>query len=93
MQEVITLTNEMAWQQRHAVSIEWDQLEIKPTPRRPEHMLQLNTLGDTVLVTVPMLYRSAGLFRQVLPWIRRRVTEQEDVSVDLDADQYGWQQP
>lgn len=93
MQEVMTLTDELAWQQRHMVSIEWDQLVIKPTPRRPEHMLQINALGDTVLVTVPMLYSSAALFREVLPWIRQRVTVQADGSVDLDADQYGWQKP
>ena len=93
MQEVITLADELAWQWRHAVSIDWDRLEIQPTPSRPEHMLQLNTVGDTVLVTVPLLYRSAGLFRQVLPWVRQRVTEQTDVSVELEADRYGWQKP
>ena len=74
-------------------TIDWDRLEIQPTPSRPEHMLQLNTVGDTVLVTVPLLYRSAGLFRQVLPWVRQRVTEQTDVSVELEADRYGWQKP
>lgn len=93
LREVITLADELAWQQRHNVSIEWDQLVIKPTPRRPEHMLQLNALGDTVLVTVPMLYSNAVLFGGVLPWIRQRVTAREDGSVDLDADQYDWQIP
>ncbi len=93
MQEVMTLTDELAWQQRQAVVIEWDQLALQATPHRPEHMLQLNAGGDTVLVTVPMLYRSAALFGQVLPWIRERASGQEGVSVDLDADHYGWQEP
>ena len=93
MQEVMTLTDELTWQQRHAVAIEWDKLTIQATPRRPEHMLQLNTLGDTVLVTLPMLNRSAGLFALVLPWIRGQVEGQEAVSVDLDASLYGWQKP
>ncbi|CAA0091179.1 Uncharacterised protein [Halioglobus japonicus] len=93
MQEVMTLTDELAWQSRHAVPIDWGQLVIQPTPHRPEHMLQLNSLGDTVLVTVPMLYRSSGLLSQVLPWIRQRVTQQVDPHLELDADDYGWQKP
>ncbi len=93
IQEIVTLTDELAWQWRHTVAIEWGHLEVQPTPGRPGHMLQLNTLGDTVLVTVPMLYRSTALFEQVLPWVRQRVTQQAQVSIELDADRYGWQKP
>jgi hypothetical protein len=93
LQEVMALTDELAWQQRHAVTIAWDQLEVQATPHRPEHRVRLNTLGDTVQVTIPMLYRSSELFRQVLPWMRQRVNGQPEVRVDLDAGHYGWQKP
>jgi hypothetical protein len=93
MQEVVALTTELAWQHRHAVAITWDQLKLQETPHRPEHMMQLNTLGDTVLVTVPLLYRTPGLFAQVLPWIQGQVTRQEEVRLAVDAGQQGWQNP
>tara|TARA_R110002073_G_scaffold34686_1_gene102460 strand:- start:1066 stop:1380 length:315 start_codon:yes stop_codon:yes gene_type:complete len=93
MQEVITLADELAWQQRHAVPIEWGQLLIQPTPHRPEHMLQVNDLGDTVMVTVPMLYQNPGLLRRVLPWIRQRVAGEAQANLSLDASEYGWQKP
>jgi hypothetical protein len=93
LQEVVTLADELAWQQRHAVAIEWGQLAIQATPRRPEHMVQLNALGDSILVTVPVLYGSPGLLADVLPWIRQRVSDRQEVNIDLNAERYGWQRP
>lgn len=85
LQEVTALADELAWQQRHQVTIEWGQLTLQATPGRPGHMLQVNTLGDTVLVTVPTLYRSASVFEAVLPWIRAQVAQREEVRVEVDA--------
>jgi hypothetical protein len=93
LQEIMALTEELAWQQRYAVAIEWERLEVHPVPHSPEHSVQINTLGDTVLVTIPMLYRSADLLEQILPWMRAQVDGQEGVNIDLHADQYGWQKP
>jgi hypothetical protein len=91
MQEVVALADEIAWQQRRAVPIEWEELAIQPTPHRPEHMVQLNRLGDSVLVPLPLLYRSPGLLEKITPWIQQRLTRQGEVSVELDADNYDWQ--
>jgi len=91
MQEVVALADEIAWQQRHAVPIKWEELAIQSTPHRPEHTVRLNRLGDTVLVSVPLLYGSPGLLEQLIPWIQQRFTHQGEASVELDADDYGWQ--
>lgn len=93
LQEVMTLANEFAWQQRHAVPIEWDKLDIQSTPRRPEHMVRLNSAGDSVLVTVPLLYGSPGLLEHVVPWIQLRLSNHPDASIELHADHYGWENP
>jgi hypothetical protein len=93
LREITTLTDELAWQQRHGVAIEWDDLDIQATPHRPEHMIALNSIGDSLLVTVPLLYRSPGLLQDVLPWIRRRLNNQQNISIELHADLYGWQKP
>lgn len=93
LQEIMALTEELAWQQQYAVAIEWERLEVHPIPDSPEHRVQINALGDTVLVTVPMLYRSADLLKQLLPWMREQVNGQQGVKVELRADQYGWQKP
>jgi hypothetical protein len=93
LKEIMALTEELAWQQRYAVSIEWERLAVQPIPHSPEHSVQINTLGDTVLVTIPMLYSSADLLKQLIPWMRAKVSGQEGVNVDLHANQYGWQKP
>lgn len=93
LQEVMTLANEFAWQQRHAVPIEWDKLDIQSAPRRPEHILRLNSAGDSVLVTVPVLYGSPGLLEDVVPWLQLRLSSQQEASIELHADRYGWENP
>jgi len=91
LQEVVTLANELTWQQRHSVDIEWGQLAIRATPLSPGHIVQLNAMGDSILVTVPLLYSSPELLSDVLPWLNQRVSNQQEVDIVLDADRYGWQ--
>jgi hypothetical protein len=90
MQEVVTLTEEFAWQQRHGVAIDWEELEVSSAPRRPEHMVRLNGAGDTVLITIPILYGSRGLLEHILPWIQLRLNKQMDAIIELEARHYGW---
>lgn len=91
--EVMTLTDELAWQQRHGVAIEWEDLDVQAAPHRSEHMVALNAIGDAVLVAIPLLHRSPELLQQVLPWIRQRLNNQQELSIDIDAAHIGWQKP
>lgn len=93
LQEVLTLIDEMAWQRGHAVSIEWDKLSIQATPRRPGHVVQLNSAGDSILVTIPVLYSSPGLLEDILPWMQLRLEGQQEAEIELDAAHYGWENP
>jgi hypothetical protein len=91
--EVMTLSDELAWQQRHGIAIEWGNLNIPATSHRPEHSVGLNASGDAVLVAVPLLSSSPGLQQQVLAWIQRRLDNQQGLSMDVDANLIGWQKP
>lgn len=93
MREVELLADEMAWQYRHAVSIDWGGLTIAATPGGPEHMVRLNSAGDVLLVSVPLLFSTPGLLPEIVPWVRQRLGGGEAVSIDLDAGRYGWQDP
>jgi hypothetical protein len=93
LREVIALTDELASQQRHGVVIDWEILQIQATAHSPEHTIAVNSQGDSLLVTVPLLYRSAALLQRVLPWIKAWVMSQQGARIDLNADDYGWQQP
>lgn len=93
LQEVMTLDNELAWQRRHAVIVEWDSFSIAATPGQPQHMVRLNSLGDTILTSLPVLHSSAGLLQELKPWLRNRESaEGSGVStpVKLQAVDYGW---
>ena len=93
LREVITLTDQLAWQQHNGVSIDWAGLSIQATLHSPEHVVAVNSIGDSLIVTVPLLYHSAGLLQRVLPWIRQWLTQQQGISIELNASDYGWQQP
>jgi hypothetical protein len=93
LQEVTTLSDELAWQQRHQVVVEWESLEIKTAPGRPEHMVQLNAAGDAILVSLPLLRSNPGLLKELTPWIRAHAEGRQEPIVVLDASQYGWQKP
>ena len=93
MQELAALAMDLAWQIRHGVLIDWDILVISATPGRPEHLVRLNTAGDSVLVTVPLLLASTELLADIKPWLYARATNSKPVATRLDAAKYGWVPP
>ncbi|MEH6587241.1 MAG: hypothetical protein V7720_11830 [Halioglobus sp.] len=91
MQEVEILATELAWQQRHDIDIDWDGLNIKSTPRRPEHLVLLNGVGDSLLVSLPLLYGTDQLLEQVSPWLQQRHSRDGPPAISLDASALGWE--
>jgi hypothetical protein len=92
-QEFAALAMDLAWQIRHGVAIDWDTLVISATPGRPEHLVRLNSTGDSVLVTVPLLFASTELLADIKPWLFARATGNKAVATRLDAAKYGWVSP
>jgi hypothetical protein len=93
MREAELLADEMAWQYRHAVSIDWQGLAIAATPGGPEHMVRLNGAGDVLLVSVPLLYSTPALLPELIPWVQGQIGDRKEIDVELDAVTYGWQDP
>lgn len=91
MQEVEILATELAWQQRHDIDIDWGVLVIKPTPMRPEHLVLLNDVGDSVLVSLPLLYGTDKLLEKVSPWLRQRHSSDGPPAISLDSSALGWE--
>ncbi|NND66396.1 MAG: hypothetical protein HKN19_02305 [Halioglobus sp.] len=91
MNELFTLADEIAWQHRHAVEIEWDRLHIEASPRRPDHSVTLNRVGDSALLVAPLLYGSPGLLAAVRPWLRGRLGDKAEPSLALTASDHGWE--
>jgi len=88
--EADALAVEIAWQQRHGVEVDWANLQISSTPGQPEHRIRLNDAGDSILLTIPVLYGSPGLLEALLPWLSTRYSDEPVVPVRLDAARYGW---
>jgi hypothetical protein len=92
MVEAETLAAELAWQQRHGVDIDWADLSIQSTPRRPQHILTLNRAGDSILASVPVFYGTEGLLQQMVPWLKARYDgDGEYANIELDAAALGWE--
>jgi len=89
--EVVTLADEIAWQRRHAVPVDWSGLRLSANPGRPEHRLALNGAGDVVLTAVPVIYGSPGLLQQLVPWLRARADGRQEASIKVQAADFGWE--
>lgn len=90
MQEVEVLAAELAWQSRHAVAVDWDALAVRATPHRPEHLVQLNAAGDSLLISVPVIHDTPGLLGALTPWLKQRHAGNGAVPLVLDATAFGW---
>jgi hypothetical protein len=90
MQEAEALAAELAWQARHEVAVAWQALSVSATVRRPEHLVQLNDAGDSLLISVPLIHATPGLLAALTPWLQRRHTDGELASMQLDAGTLGW---
>ena len=88
LQELSALRNDLRWQQRHGVVIDWDAIATAATTQRPEHIVRLNSVGDTTLMSLPLLHSSPELLAAIIPWL---TTLPPGESLELVAEDYGWQ--
>jgi hypothetical protein len=89
LHEASTLAAEIAWQRRHGVEMAWEDLAIRPTPQRPEHLVQLNRAGDVVLLSAPLLNAVPAILDQLKPWLRAR-SEGTAARLELEGADFGW---
>ncbi|MEJ2530844.1 MAG: hypothetical protein P8Y92_03490 [Halioglobus sp.] len=89
LHEALTLAAEIAWQRRHGVEVAWEQLAIRPTPQRPEHLVQLNRAGDVVLLSAPLINAVPAILGEIRPWLRAR-SEGVSAQLELEGADFGW---
>lgn len=91
MSEAEMLAAEIAWQQRHDVGIAWDDMQIKATPGKTQHLVSLNEAGDSLLLTLPFIHASPDLLRVLTPWLQQRFSADGTASLELRAADLGWE--
>lgn len=86
IQEIMQLSNEIAWQIRHSVAVSWKEVALFSTPIDGQHRVQLNSAGDSILLSLPVLAQNPQLLQEAALWLRERIelTSEEAVLV-LDA--------
>jgi hypothetical protein len=87
-QELAVLATEFAWQRRHGSEVDWARLAIQSTPHQPEHIVTLNRSGDSILVSVPLLYSAPGLLGDVVPWLQAAYGGRTPEPRELRAEDY-----
>jgi hypothetical protein len=90
LQELASLQNDLLWQQRHGVQLDWDYLDTRAIPERPIHLVTLNERGDSLLLAVPILHNSTGLLMDVKPWLVSQQSGDHPAVLILKAENYGW---
>ncbi len=90
LREAVVLSQEIGWQRRHAVRIDWEALSLSPLPGRMDYALSLNAAGDTLLASVPLIHASPGLLQAITPWLRSEVMQTEGFRLRLRASDFDW---
>jgi hypothetical protein len=85
--EVNDLVTEIAWAQLHGATIDWSSLQIRPTPGKTEHFIELNRSGDTALVMAPLLHSLDGVLTELAPWLSARSAGAPAPALVLDGRQ------
>lgn len=93
VQEARSLVQDIRWQSKHGVVVEWPALAISTTGLRPSHLVTLNTAGDTSLVDAPLLFASGAALIDLTPWLASRVRGSAPVQLSVSASDYGWAAP
>lgn len=91
LHELRALELDMRWQKRHGVTIEGNRIEIEQQALGIEHRVKLNTTGDSVLITLPLLYGSPAVLKQVGPWISDRIVNGAKQVLRIDAVDINWE--
>ncbi|MEH6582686.1 MAG: hypothetical protein V7754_12175 [Halioglobus sp.] len=88
--EVASLVAEIRWQMRHGVVVDWAVLSLTPTPGQPQHLLTLNSSGDSALLSLPLLYGTQGLLAILNNWLPAEVASGEQEILLLDGAELQW---
>jgi hypothetical protein len=91
MAEIELLATELAWQSRHGVVVDWSGLTIKPTPGLTQHLVGLNPIGDSLLISLPLLNNSPDLLHRLGAWLEQRFSDEPLPPVVLNAAEWGWE--
>jgi hypothetical protein len=89
--EAMRLVDEIAWQHRHDVKVDWRALSLTAFPGRTEHVVRLNEAGDSILLTLPIIRGTPGLLESLAPWLRGQVEGGQVRRLDLEAARLGWE--
>ncbi len=84
--EIFSLIDELRWQQRHGVTIDWSLLQITTTPYGSDHQVLLNAAGDSVLRALPRLGDNPALIQTLSSWLALRVAGKARESIEVDAE-------
>lgn len=91
LQEAEALAVELAWQHRHGVDIDWDQLSLRAVPGKPQHVVQLNPAGEAILLPLPLLHSTPALLSALAPWLENRHLRESGIERQFNAAELGWE--
>lgn len=87
--ELMALYNELDWQRRNGVVVQWKHWSISSAADRPEHLVMLNAFGDALLLALPLIYSSPGMSVDIQPWLSARL-DGDFSRLALDSMDYNW---
>ncbi|GAB3274826.1 hypothetical protein [Parahaliea aestuarii] len=87
--EVALLEEELRWQHWRGVPIDWPRLMIQRRVAQPGHTVVVNSLGDVLLLRLPILAANGSLFQGLSGWLRAAVNDSPAPLLELRAADYG----
>lgn len=92
LREFRFLREEINWQARHGVQVEWKNIALLATPDKPEHLVVLNGTGDSALLALPLLYSSPEVLKQFGHWLSSKAKNDKSEKLRVEAVNIGWKE-
>ncbi|MFA7553071.1 MAG: hypothetical protein WCY88_02385 [Spongiibacteraceae bacterium] len=86
-EEVALLAHEIAWLQQQHVIVDQQKLQITATPQSSQYLILLNTMGDSLVLKTPILYRQPTIFAALRPWL---TGEQSGSALTIKEEDIQW---
>ncbi|WP_157976611.1 hypothetical protein [Parahaliea mediterranea] len=87
--ELASLEEELRWQIWRGVSVDWQQLAIRPRVGEAGHSVIVNARGDVLLMRLPILAANRNLLTALLAWLQGVVDGEALPPLELRAEDYG----
>ena len=90
--EIRSLQHEIRSRRAQGTALDWETMALFASPGEPEHRVQLNRSGDSLVLSLPLIYASPQLFELLRARLQAEGQSRAGEVLLIDSFQFGWEE-